>query len=323
MGASWIVPQENYGAGDGWGFADANAINNNLDYIRNQDATFFNVKTIESTGVSPQFIINRSEQTNQGFSIQAGGGLTAFESREGTGSVYGEYSFKSSKGASVITIATMYETGMSLNNTFSVVRTADSNALTTLDHEAGASRFIAKNLGGASYSSYLFQTENNSTVKTLATLKEDGLFLNKLSVVRTVDSNALTTVDHEAGASRFTAKNLGSASFSSYIFDTQNNATTKALATLDEDNLSLNVGINPTTTPTSGTWTTNTTIPRGQYNYTVTTNPSSGIINILHGADRITSMSSSAGGGSVYSDGTNVVINFDSATGGTVTYWKY
>ncbi len=45
MGTSWITPNESYIAGNGWGFADANAINNNLDYIRNQASTFYGFKT--------------------------------------------------------------------------------------------------------------------------------------------------------------------------------------------------------------------------------------------------------------------------------------
>lgn len=45
MGLFWITPNESYIAGNGWGFADANAINNNLDYIRNQNSSFFGNKT--------------------------------------------------------------------------------------------------------------------------------------------------------------------------------------------------------------------------------------------------------------------------------------
>ncbi len=47
MGTSWITPNESYIAGNGWGYADANAINNNLDYIRNQNSTFIGSKTFE------------------------------------------------------------------------------------------------------------------------------------------------------------------------------------------------------------------------------------------------------------------------------------
>ncbi len=46
MGTSWITPNESYTSSNGWGFADANAINNNLDYIRNQSAIFNLDKTI-------------------------------------------------------------------------------------------------------------------------------------------------------------------------------------------------------------------------------------------------------------------------------------
>jgi len=58
--------------------------------------------TINATAGAAQFNITRSEQTNQGFSIQAGGGETTFNSYEGTNSVFGEYVFKSTKGSTTV-----------------------------------------------------------------------------------------------------------------------------------------------------------------------------------------------------------------------------
>jgi hypothetical protein len=49
MGLFWITPNESYIAGNGWGFADPNAINNNLDYIRNQDSVFNGAKLFTSS----------------------------------------------------------------------------------------------------------------------------------------------------------------------------------------------------------------------------------------------------------------------------------
>jgi len=58
--------------------------------------------TFNASASAPQFYITRAEQTNQGFSIQAGGGETTFNSYEGTNSVYGEYVFKSTKGSTTL-----------------------------------------------------------------------------------------------------------------------------------------------------------------------------------------------------------------------------
>ena len=60
------------------------------------------VSTFTASASAPQFYISRSEQTNQGFSIQAGGGETTFNSYEGTNAVYGEYVFKSTKGSTTV-----------------------------------------------------------------------------------------------------------------------------------------------------------------------------------------------------------------------------
>ena len=52
---------------------------------------------------SPQFRISRSEQTNQGLTIQAGGGVTVFNSYDGTDTVFGSYTFNSTKGSTTST----------------------------------------------------------------------------------------------------------------------------------------------------------------------------------------------------------------------------
>ena len=40
MATSYITGKENWIAGDGFGFADTNRIEGNIDYIRNQDSIF-------------------------------------------------------------------------------------------------------------------------------------------------------------------------------------------------------------------------------------------------------------------------------------------
>jgi hypothetical protein len=82
MGTSWITPNESYPTGAGWGNADANAINNNLDYIRNQNSIFNGIKTF--TGVvesNNSFIVVRdgSDEPGGGAYLKLGDNLDAFK----------------------------------------------------------------------------------------------------------------------------------------------------------------------------------------------------------------------------------------------------
>ena len=58
---------------------------------------------IRGSTSSPQFRISRSEQTSQGLTIQAGGGVTVFDSYEGTDTVFGSYTLNSTKGTNTVT----------------------------------------------------------------------------------------------------------------------------------------------------------------------------------------------------------------------------
>jgi hypothetical protein len=55
------------------------------------------VLEIRGSTASPQFRISRSEQINQGLTIQAGGGVTSFNSYDGTDTVFGGYVFNGTK----------------------------------------------------------------------------------------------------------------------------------------------------------------------------------------------------------------------------------
>jgi len=59
--------------------------------------------TINASSADPQFRITRSSRPAQGMTITAGAGTTKFTSVEGTDSVYGQYQFDSTKGASTVT----------------------------------------------------------------------------------------------------------------------------------------------------------------------------------------------------------------------------
>lgn len=57
---------------------------------------------VRGSTASPQFRISRSEQTNQGLTVQAGGGVTVFDSYDGTDTVFGSYTFNSTKGSTTV-----------------------------------------------------------------------------------------------------------------------------------------------------------------------------------------------------------------------------
>jgi hypothetical protein len=104
-------------------------------------------------------------------------------------------------------------------------------------------------------------------------------------------------------------------------------STNGEIATFQKDlitfkkTLYLDSQVQPTTTPTSGTWTSaddGLSIPRGQYTIAITTGGSG---NISQSGTLVHSLSSSSQGWSLYSDGTNTVINISGST--VVNYWKF
>jgi hypothetical protein len=76
-----------------------------------------NKLTINGSASAAQFNITRSEEPSQGFSIQAGGGITTFNSYEGTNVVYGDYAFNSTKGSATVTRMSINGSGaVTINN---------------------------------------------------------------------------------------------------------------------------------------------------------------------------------------------------------------
>lgn len=124
----------------------SNSSLNGNTYIRNQDSTFQPASiriggtitsgaissaahSITATGALPQFRIIRSEATNQGLAITAGQGNTILHSYEGTGSVFGRFIFRSSRGTDTLEQARIH------NNGFLGVGTATP---TSTIHSAGS-----------------------------------------------------------------------------------------------------------------------------------------------------------------------------------------
>ena len=62
-----------------------------------------NPLVVQGSNSAPQFRIIRQENTNQGFTIRAGGGETFFNSYDGSNIVYGSYLFQATKGSDTIT----------------------------------------------------------------------------------------------------------------------------------------------------------------------------------------------------------------------------
>jgi hypothetical protein len=95
---------------------------------------------------------------------------------------------------------------------------------------------------------------------------------------------------------------------------------------LNTNSLDVSVNINPTTTPTSGTWTTSQTIPRGQYNVRLV--EGTGSVRIEQNGNLIMkNQGQSAGqvndteGGSIFSDGTNTTVVLTGTA--SVSWWKF
>lgn len=97
-------------------------------HIRNQDTSFqpayiriggtitsgaisSAAHSITATGAAPQFRIIRSEATNQGLAITAGQGNAILHSYEGTGSVFGRFIFRSSRGTDTLEQARIHNNG--------------------------------------------------------------------------------------------------------------------------------------------------------------------------------------------------------------------
>lgn len=127
-------------------FIYSNSSSNGNTSIRNQDSTFQPASmkiggtitsgaissaahTITATGAIPQFRIVRSEATNQGLAITAGQGNAILHSYEGTGSVFGRFIFRSSRGTDTVEHARIH------NNGFLGVGTATP---TSTVHSAGS-----------------------------------------------------------------------------------------------------------------------------------------------------------------------------------------
>ncbi len=90
--------------------------------------------------------------------------------------------------------------------------------------------------------------------------------------------------------------------------------------------LTVTGNINPTTTPTTGTWTTSQVIPRGRYSFSFVDISSGHFASITQNGKDIYSKTTNnlnPAGGSFDSDGKNTRLVMTTATGSFVSYWKF
>jgi hypothetical protein len=145
---------------------------------------------VQGSNSTPQFRIIRQENTNQGFTIRAGGGETFFNSYDGSNIVYGSYAFEATKGSDTQTrmlinndgnvlIGTVTDNGLNarlqVRNLATI--TGPSTAGLSVRNESGV--FVGLGVGVSSgyvgtTSNHPFNFQANSIV--LATLKTDGEF---------------------------------------------------------------------------------------------------------------------------------------------------
>lgn len=316
MGTSWITPNESYIAGNGFGFADINAVNNNLDYIWN---TGLNPSTDNSwiigrcklTGISDFAIFSHEDYGSiaSGAFLQLFDGATIVNTHTGkTVDIRENNITLMSLGSSKIYTTT--KMGINTINPLSDFVISDSgnngleiNANVTVGSATGA--YIASfnrvtglyedlifDFGGVGFYSKFEKATGNLILGATASSGSFKLEVNgdtKLSGLALINDNTLPSLAWNTIGAQYRAEvSVGNGAWflSDYtgvatarigVFPSGNvgiGYTTDPTVRLGVNGTFLvtgvstfNSNINPTTTPTSGTWTeVDTTIPRGIYN---------------------------------------------------------
>jgi hypothetical protein len=141
--------------------------------------------TINATAGAAQFNITRSEQSNQGFSIQAGGGETTFNSYDGTNSVNGAYVFNSTKGSTTtermrITSAGNVGIGIAApTNLLHVAKTLPDEAIVNFTNPSstGYGLYVA----AASSTRYAFAINDYANNPIMRVLGNGNVLINRTS----------------------------------------------------------------------------------------------------------------------------------------------
>lgn len=172
MGLSWITTKEDWNSNNGLKFTDTNRIENNIDYIRNQDATFLGIKTFGSNIIQVAGTSSfQSTSINGTLSIIGSSATSGFLDITGYVLTLGRLNFDNyinSKGT--IVFNTDSNTGLSdsnlvLNKDRSSVFTGNSGSIgvSSTGYELGFTRaftnyFNATSVGG----NFAFNTNGNT-----------------------------------------------------------------------------------------------------------------------------------------------------------------
>ena len=167
--------------------------------------------TINATAGAAQFNITRSEQTNQGFSIQAGGGETTFNSYEGTNSVNGAYVFNSTKGSTTTERMRINSAGSLLVGT-----TDDGGRLVSYSTTAATQIKAAGTAPAITFSNTITSPTIGGSLGACTSANQfitgtaagDMVFVNQFTGSLILGTNS---------AARLTISNAGSATFSSSV----------------------------------------------------------------------------------------------------------
>ena len=313
---AWTTPKVDFNSNDGLGFTDINKTNANIEHLRDENVLFLGVKTFSGS------LGSLSTSTNGnilGFSRNAANYINA-----------------NSVGGELLLVTN----GRSLNTANASIFMDTAGGVTL---GAGANKIIVDSSGNVlnfTRNSANYIWANSVGGELLLGTNGRSLSAANASVFMPVSGAVILG----AGVNKITVGSAGnelgfSRNAANYIWaDTAGgelllgaNGRAKSVSEssifLDTSRNSHFQGhINPTTTPTSGTWTVSGVVPRGQYN--IRFDASTDGIAIRQDGIAILTISSPFNatntiGGSFYSDGINTTVSFGTDNNGSVTYWKF
>jgi hypothetical protein len=378
----WTAPIF-YNSNDGFGFADINKTNENIDYIRNQAATFNGAKkftdfvTISgvSSGVYPtlgvksgtaSMLFNDVYGLLFGTVLSSGSSWIQSQRVDTTATAYpivlqpSGGNVEIGAGTAVFSPTandfskpvTMYgASGKSGQDPLDVtIRNTYSGSLWVPDQAWGRFAFYSEDDSGAGAgvqaSMDVYSTDATATSMGLKFMAASTTALVEIMNLQFNEINLLTTVAIDSTSTSTMLKAYNNATTSSYPFvlsaggvrdySIQGNSGLDYLLTLENSGagsyafaidgivsfnkvaIAFDKPVNPTTTPTSGTWDISDSgapIPRGMYN--VRFDDGTGDVKIQQNGNTIITTT----GGAFFSDGTNTKAIITGT--GIATFWKF
>ncbi len=321
-----------------------NNIEGNLNYIINEDSDFNGIKTFNSEIV----ITGGNSSSNQGsIAFESANGFTI---RAKTGSSR-DFTFLTPDGSRILGVnpsskVVDFADSISINKTITLNAIGSTSSQGSIACES-ANGFTIRAKTGSSRD-FTLLAPDGSRIIGINPSSQVVDFADSISVNKTITLNAVGSTSENQGSIAYESVNgltmraktgssrdftilapdgsrilgvddgLKRVDFTSGInvSGTMNEATPLTIA----NNVSITGNTNPTTTPTTGTWTTTQVIPRGQYN--VNLQSTRGSVNIKQSEKTLLSISgTSEGGGCFFSDGVNTYVEITIV--GMVEYWKF